>query len=192
MRRRSAGRWRARGGSIRAGRASSRSRGVTHPVLVKAEELDVAADGLPGADGGHDHHPLPLTSSKASYSGESTPPGLSAAMSGRAAANWMVTARPTIFFWPSVSGLAPIIWEVGQPMTQRPSISAWVESVPSFSRSSSLIFVADAAGPWPWREARCWRRAPWGRPPRWGGPPRRRTRAGRGSEESRTWWRPGQ
>ena len=90
---------------------------------------------------------LPLTSSKASYSGESTPPGLSAAMSGRAAANWMVTARPTIFFWPSVSGLAPIIWEVGQPMTHRPSISAWVESVPSFSRSSSLIFVADAAGP---------------------------------------------
>ena len=90
---------------------------------------------------------LPFTSSKASYSGDSIPPGLSAAMSGRAAANWMVTARPTIFFWPSVRGRAPMMCEVGQPMTQRPSMSAWVESAPSFSRSSSLILTAEAAGP---------------------------------------------
>ena len=60
MRRRSAGRWRARRVDSSGEWASSRSRGVTHPVLVKAEELDVAADGLPGADGGHDHHLLAI------------------------------------------------------------------------------------------------------------------------------------
>ena len=52
---------------------------------------------------------LPLTSSKASYSGDSVPPGLSAAMSGRAGANCRVTARPTSFFCPSVRGRAPMM-----------------------------------------------------------------------------------
>jgi hypothetical protein len=37
--------------------------------------------------------------------------------------------------------------DVGQPMTHRPSIRACVESDPSFSSSSSLIFTAEAAGP---------------------------------------------
>ena len=123
--------------------------------------------------------------------GESTPPGLSAAMSGRAAANWMVTARPTIFFWPSVSGLAPIIWEVGQPMTQRPSISAWVESVPSFSRS----LIADlrrgcggARGHGAKRDVGVGRLGGG----RHGGADRRGgERAPGEGEESRTWWRPG-
>jgi len=72
---------------------------------------------------------------------------LSAAMSGRVAANWIVTALPTIFFWPSVRGRAPMMCDVGQPMTHRPSIKACVESEPSFSSSSSLIFTAEAAGP---------------------------------------------
>mmetsp|Transcript_727 Transcript_727/g.1683 ORF Transcript_727/g.1683 Transcript_727/m.1683 type:complete len:207 (+) Transcript_727:1174-1794(+) len=87
---------------------------------------------------------LSPTSSNASYSGDSIPPGLSAAMSGRAGANWMVTARPTSFFWPSVSGRAPMMWDVGHPSTHRPSISACVLRLPSLASSSSLMWPPDA------------------------------------------------
>lgn len=139
-------------------------------------------------------------SSKASYSGEISPPGLSAPMSGRWGTNLArrhtheyvvnaprniiigvhmcvlfvlhstamytkrhvfdvisfeeplphphltVTALPTHFI-PLASGLAPSMNDVGQPMTQRPSIRAWVESLPSLPRSSSEMVVGEAAGP---------------------------------------------
>eukprot|EP00966_Prymnesium_polylepis_P190458 4413801-Prymnesium_polylepis.1 len=85
-------------------------------------------------------------SSNASYSGDATPTGLSAAMSGRCGTNCSVTARPT-HFWPGRSGRAPSMKESGHPMTQRPSMSDWVDRVESFSSSSSLTIVADAAGP---------------------------------------------
>jgi len=37
--------------------------------------------------------------------------------------------------------------DVGHPMTHSPSMRACVVRDPSFSRSSSLIFTAEAAGP---------------------------------------------
>jgi hypothetical protein len=52
---------------------------------------------------------LGLACSKASYSGESIPAGLSAAMSGRWGTMRTVTARPAIFM-PGPSGLPPGTW----------------------------------------------------------------------------------
>ena len=74
--------------------------------------------------------------SKASYSGELTPIGLSPAMSGRCGTKRSVTARPT-HFWPLASGRAPSMNASGQPITHSPSISDWVDSVASLSSISS-------------------------------------------------------
>ena len=68
----------------------------TYPVLVEAQEFDVAADGLPRADGGHHDNFLAIDELEGFVLRNSVPPGLSAAMSGRVAANWIVTALPTI------------------------------------------------------------------------------------------------
>lgn len=50
-------------------------------------------------------------------------------------------------FCPGFRPRAPSMKASGQPITQRPSIRDCVESVESFSRSSSLTVVAEAAGP---------------------------------------------
>ena len=88
--------------------------------------------------------------SKASYSGESMPAGLSAAMSGRCGTKLRVTARPQAF-WPLPSGRAPSMVASGQPITHRPSMSDWVESVPSLSSSSSETEPPTAAN---WQQMR--------------------------------------
>mmetsp|Transcript_52762 Transcript_52762/g.77257 ORF Transcript_52762/g.77257 Transcript_52762/m.77257 type:complete len:226 (-) Transcript_52762:81-758(-) len=89
---------------------------------------------------------LGVACSKASYSGESMPAGLSAVISGRWGTMRTVTARPAIFM-PLPSALAPSIWEGGQPMTHRPSTRACVERLPSFLSISSETVFAEAAGP---------------------------------------------
>ena len=58
----------------------------------------------------------------------------------------MVTARPA-HFMPLPSGRAASMVASGQPITQSPSMSDWVESEPSFSRSSSEITLSEAFGP---------------------------------------------
>ena len=88
--------------------------------------------------------------SKASYSGDSMPAGLSAAMSGRCGTKLRVTARPQAF-WPLPSGRAPSMVASGQPITHRPSMSDWVESVPSLSSSSSETEPPTAAN---WQQMR--------------------------------------
>ena len=88
--------------------------------------------------------------SKASYSGDSMPAGLSAAMSGRCGTKFRVTARPQAF-WPLPSGRAPSMVASGQPITHRPSMSDWVESVPSLSSSSSETEPPTAAN---WQQMR--------------------------------------
>ena len=82
-------------------------------------------------------------SSKASYSGDSPPGGLSAWMSGRWGTKFSVTARPA-HFWPGANERAPSMCAPGQPMTHKPSMSAWVESEPSFSIISSLTLPPEA------------------------------------------------
>jgi hypothetical protein len=59
----------------------------------------------------------------------------------------MVIARPIVFGWPSVSGLAPMMCDVGHPITHNPSIKACVDKVPSFANNSSEISVAFLGGP---------------------------------------------
>ena len=59
----------------------------------------------------------------------------------------MVIARPIVFGWPSVSGLAPIMCDVGHPITHNPSIKSCVDKVPSFANNSSEISVAFLGGP---------------------------------------------
>ena len=59
----------------------------------------------------------------------------------------MVIARPIVFGWPSVSGLAPMMCDVGLPITHNPSIKACVDKVPSFANNSSEISVAFLGGP---------------------------------------------
>ena len=64
-------------------------------------------------------------SSKATYSGDASPFGLSAATSGRWGTKRRVTARPTIFR-PGKSGRAPWIIAGGHCFTHIASIRAWV------------------------------------------------------------------
>ena len=59
----------------------------------------------------------------------------------------MVIARPIVFGWPSVSGLAPMMCDVGHPITHNPSIKACVDKVPRFANYSSEISVAFLGGP---------------------------------------------
>ena len=60
----------------------------------------------------------------------------------------MVIALPIVFGCPSVSGLAPMMCEVGHPITHNPSIKACVDKEPSlFNNWSSEISVAFRGGP---------------------------------------------
>jgi len=59
----------------------------------------------------------------------------------------MVIALPIVFGCPSVNGLAPMMCEVGHPITHNPSIKACVDKEPSLFNNSSEISVAFRGGP---------------------------------------------
>ena len=81
--------------------------------------------------------------SKATYSADWSPLGLSSTRSGRWGTNRSVTARPAIF-WPSCKGREPSTYPMGQFLTHRASIRVWVGI--SFNISRVLSGMGDRSG----------------------------------------------